>query len=371
MMDTAQYTNPKHFNAYTGGSVGASPPRDGVKGRRTRTSPPPPQGPVAAPGRGGNASASESRSSGGTGGGDQDAQLSALSARLSQFARGADRRQVLRTLCDPGSMPRVHPLAPVWVEDIAAAEREAAGERASLNGVKFMQVRTGGSAADKGPVDSYFLQTLREICGHMCDMEGVRADPMALYGGLLLRLARSVSERDALEVVTRWSCGKGELVTLPLKRRHHDLQTGEQNISSQQASSAGAHGKPNPCPHPIDVELYVESGNVHAKVSVRHELGLYLRNSLESQSGLKKELSPWSALVSTSIRDPSVRESTARQLREVQYACVAHPRCAGQKPWVYVDADIVERINFGTGSSARMLHVSVPEDKNSGYVKKR
>ena len=47
-------------------------------------------------------------------------------------------------------------------------------------------------------MDSYFLQTLREICGHMCDMDGVfDVDPMALYGGLLLRLSRSVSEKDA------------------------------------------------------------------------------------------------------------------------------------------------------------------------------
>lgn len=32
----------------------------------------------------------------------------------------------------------------VWVEDIAAAEREAAVERASLNGVKFLQVKSVG-----------------------------------------------------------------------------------------------------------------------------------------------------------------------------------------------------------------------------------
>lgn len=32
---------------------------------------------------------------------------------------------------------------------------------------------TDKSIDDKKPVDSYFLQTLREICGHMCDMDGV------------------------------------------------------------------------------------------------------------------------------------------------------------------------------------------------------
>jgi len=248
-------------------------------------------------------------------------------------------------------MPRMHSLKSVWVEDIAAAEREAAGERAILNGVKFLQVK--GTVHDEimdnsKPVDSYFLQTLREICGHMCDMDGVDADPMALYGGLLLRLSRSISEQDALEIVTQWSCGKGELVVLPLKRRHHDR-------SSRLAA-------------PIDLELYVESGNVHAKVTMRHELGLYRRKDLETQ-GLKKELSAWNALI-LAQQTPSMQSSSAKKLSQIQYEALACPKFTNNlRPWIFIDADVVERINFGTGSSVRILHVSVPEDKNSGYVK--
>ncbi|KAL7535235.1 hypothetical protein ACHAXR_006361 [Thalassiosira sp. AJA248-18] len=254
---------------------------------------------------------------------------------------------------DPQLMPRVHMLKNVWVEDIAAAEREAAGERAVLNGVKFLQVKNvdrgnGDVSNNKNPVDSYFLQTLREISGHMCDMDGVDADPMALYGGLLLRLSRSISERDALEIITQWSCGKGELVVLPLKRRHH-------NISSRLAE-------------PIDVELYVESGNVHAKVTMRHELGLYLRTNLESH-GLKNELSQWNGLI-LSQQNASTRSSSSKKLGQIQYKSITSPNFSNPKPWIFIDADVVERINFGTGSSVRMLHVSVPEDKNSGYVKK-
>ena len=64
-----------------------------------------------------------------------------LTNKLSQYTRGSDRRQVLRTLNDIKLLPKMHVLKNVWVEDIAAAEREAAGERASLNGVKFLQVK--------------------------------------------------------------------------------------------------------------------------------------------------------------------------------------------------------------------------------------
>ena len=37
----------------------------------------------------------------------------------------------------------------------------------------YPHTHTDNSIDDKKPVDSYFLQTLREICGHMCDMDGV------------------------------------------------------------------------------------------------------------------------------------------------------------------------------------------------------
>jgi len=259
------------------------------------------------------------------------------------------------------------------VEDIAAAEREAAGERAALNGVKFLQVKNSvGSGSDRPdarstPVDSYFLQTLREICGHMCDMDGVDADPMALYGGLLLRLSRSVSERDALEVVTRWCCGKGELVALPLKRRHHhNTDNYHRDPSSASASTSTANG--SKLAVPIDLELYVESGNVHAKVTMAHELGVYRRTDLEAH-GLKRELSAWVALVLVS-QTPSDQVSAAKKLDKMQYEMLASNKFTHPKPWIFMDVDVVERINFGTGSSVRMLHLSVPEDKNSGYVKK-
>ena len=201
-------------------------------------------------------------------------------------------------------------------------------------------------------------------------MDGVDTDPMALYGGLLLRLSRSVSERDALEVVTHWSRGKGELVVLPLKRRHHhNTQQQQQHSSSSSTISRLAT--------PLDLELYVESGNVHAKVSMHHEFGLHLRTNLES-NGLKKELSTWNTLImsmeaaakSTTTAAQQSQSSTLKKMSQIQYESLSSAKFTNPKPWIFVDADVVERINFGTGSSVRTLHVNLPEDKNSGYVKK-
>ena len=318
-----------------------------------------------------------------------------LTQKLSQYTRQNDRRQALRALSDTTLFPRMHgPLSSVYgiEKDIAMAEREAAGERALLNGVKFLQVVKNqqqlgrsygdGSMEHAPPLDSYFLQTLREVCGHMCEMDAVDADPMVLYGGLLLRLCRSASEQDALAVLTHHLCcgggnsstkgGGGELILLPLKRRHHETATTTANASSSVVPLSMAV--------PLELDLYVESGNVHAKVTMRHELGLYKRSDLEA-AGLQKELSPWNALLMliqqqqqqqhhSQKNTSSSSSSEMKQLSHIQYSIVSSSKFNKLRPWAYIDADVVERINFGSGCNVRMLHVCVPEDKNSGYVKK-
>ncbi len=77
-------------------------------------------------------------------------------------------------------------------------------------------------------------------------------------------------------------------------------------------------GKP---PAPVDLELYVESGNVHAKITMSHELGIYRRADLETH-GLKRELSLWNALVLAS-QNPSMRESSNKKLGWIQYEALA------------------------------------------------
>ena len=119
----------------------------------------------------------------------------------------------------------------------------------------------------------------------------------------------------------------------------------------------------------IDVELYVEAGNVHARVTMRHELGLYKRTDLESH-GLTSEISPWTALVLAS-QSEMMSESSSRKLGEIQHEIARSGKYTSNlRPWMFMNADVVEHVNFGSGSSVRVLHLSLPEDKNSGYVKR-
>ena len=81
-MDSVQYTNPKHFNAYIGSGT---PSRE--KGNK-----------AANPNDSANSeNASEVIS---------NARLLQLTQKLSQYTRGSDRRQVLRSLMDTQLMPR-------------------------------------------------------------------------------------------------------------------------------------------------------------------------------------------------------------------------------------------------------------------------
>ena len=192
-------------------------------------------------------------------------------------------------------------------------------------------------------MDSYFLQTLREICGHMCEMDGVfDIDPMALYGGLLLRLCRSVSEKDALEEITPF-LARDELVVLPLKRRHH--------------TSVGKVGE-SKLAQPIDVELFVEAGEVHSKVTMTHEFGLFRKSDLMSRGVNEHRLNEWSKLL-----------TRKKPLSSNQHKLLHDPAYTNMKPWIFLDIDVVERVNFGKGENVRFLSLNVPEEKNSGYVR--
>jgi len=285
---------------------------------------------------------------------------------------------MLRLLKNPKEFPSSHEMKNVFVEDIAMAEREAAYERGVLNGVKFLKVKGGPGGEyrcitsclcvcmrvhhvvystrliimflssepnkENEPMDSYFLQTLREICGHMCEMDGVigSTDPMALYGGLLLRLCRSTSEKDALEEITPW-LAREELIVLPLKRRHH--------------TAAGKVGE-SKLAQPIDVELFVEAGDVHAKVTMTHEFGLFRKSDLLSRGVNEHRLSEWSKLL-----------SKEKPLSSNQHKLLHDAAFTNMRPWIFLDVDVIERINFGSGNNVRFLSVTVPDEKNSGYVR--
>ena len=138
----SSYSNPKYFNAYTGSSP--PPPKTSAKS-------------LAAKIKGGKENANSISGNSTVSSRDTTSiQLppnaksspfitrSVLHQKLTQYTRGSDRRQLLRLLSNPKLFPSCgHHMKGVVVEDIALAEREGARERGVLNGVKFLQSKSG------------------------------------------------------------------------------------------------------------------------------------------------------------------------------------------------------------------------------------
>jgi hypothetical protein len=141
MSAASSYSNPKHFNAYTGNQA---------SGGSTTTAKS-----LAAKIKGGNATSKSITNSSVTvasstvaASGNRPFTLTVLHQKLTQYTRGSDRRQMLRLLKNPKEFPSSHVMKNVYVEDIAMAEREAACERGVLNGVKFLQINGGSGGGE-------------------------------------------------------------------------------------------------------------------------------------------------------------------------------------------------------------------------------
>jgi hypothetical protein len=92
------------------------------------------------------------------------------------------------------------------------------------------------------------------------------------------------------------------------------------------------------------------------------------RNNKKSNSN--KAASRNADLMAATHELSAIQYTILSQLLHHHHTSTTMQKVGNIKPWVYINATVVERINFGTGSSVRVLHVAVPEDKNSGYVKK-
>jgi len=69
-------------------------------------------------------------------------------------------------------------------------------------------------------------------------------------------------------------------------------------------------------------------------------------------------LSEWSKLL-----------SKEKPLSSNQHKLLHDAAFTNMRPWVFLDVDVIERINFGSGNNVRFLSVTVPDEKNSGYVR--
>lgn len=233
--------------------------------------------------------------------------MARLRQNVTQYTRANDRRMVLRSIKEVKYLSCV-PLDPIvddsdGAEDFDEVEREVGTDRYVVNGVKFLDAGRRKHTKER---KSDFLRTLDELVPKLCEMDGVTLRPERLYRGLVRRLDRSAGSADSYFRLNAM-LGSPDLMVLPVKK-----------------VSGGKSLGGNTLPDPIELEVFVEGGSVHANVSIKNSYGLYRKTDV-------KKVDEGGAVV---------------------------PK---KKPWIVLGAYVEERVNFTNGESVRYLRVKPPQ----------
>jgi len=201
---------------------------------------------------------------------------------LSKYAKTNDRRQVLRSMREVKFLACL-PLDPVQPDEASlySLEAELCQDSILMNGIAFHSNKD-------------FLTVCHELCLKLCEMDGVTVNPRFLYEQLVIRMARSTAAADS-HFKLNSVMGSPDIIIMPVPLKK--------------------------TPTPIELNLFVHKGNVHAQVSTTNNCGLF-------------------------------RKADVKPLE---------PSKNGGRPWISLTAVVDERINFSNGESVRHLRVKVPD----------
>lgn len=201
-----------------------------------------------------------------------------MRGNLSKYAKTNDRRMVLRSMRNNKFLACL-PLDPVQPDEasVHSLENELSHESIVLNGIAFHSNKD-------------FLTVLHELCLKLCEMDGVAINPQFLYEQLVIRMARSTAAADShfkLNAVM----GSPDIIIMPVPMKRMPS-----------------------CP--IELNLFVHKGNVHAQVSTTNNCGLFRKADVKPLEPSKNRGRPWIAL--TTVVDERVNFSNSESVRHLR-----------------------------------------------------
>jgi hypothetical protein len=242
-----------------------------------------------------------------------------MKASLGRFTRANDRRMVLRTLKEVKYLKAlpIDPRPPPMI-DLEELEREVAKETIVLNGQGFSRkTKYGRTSTD-------FLHVVHELCYQLCEIStcptsansnnkgGVtssRALPLSpdtLYYDILCRLARTITSADCFAKL-KDILGSHELILMNCNAERKPKAKKGQAVIVAGATAKDEIG-------PIEIYLFEEGGNIHAHIVTTLGFGLYRK--LDVNTG---------------------------------------------RPWIKMQVELNERMNFSSGSQVRHVTVHWPD----------
>ena len=250
-----------------------------------------------------------------------------MKASLGRFTRANDRRMVLRTLKDVKYLKAlpVESRPPPMV-DLEELEMEVAKENLVLNGQAFhRKTKYGRTSTD-------FLHVLHELCYQICEnasgkptslthssnvsvgahstaisTAAMAMSPDTLYYDLLCRLARTITSADCFAKLND-VLGSQDLILMN--------SSAERKPKSKKNSKGVVVTKSDEMSAipPIELNIFEEGGNIHAQIITTLGYGLYRK--LDVTTG---------------------------------------------RPWIKMQGELNERMNFSTGAQVRHVTLLWPD----------
>jgi len=162
-----------------------------------------------------------------------------LQEQLALHTKMGDPRKLTSTLLSASFLTGV-PLEPISSNKIKAAERQAAGESATINGVK-----TVAKSKNFGT-----LRLLRDLSFQLCQINELPLNPQDVYESIVLRMSKTLASVDAYSKLKR------------IVRASNLSLVRDDTVSKYSAT----------------VEVFESAGHLHASISTPTSFGL-VRNA--------------------------------------------------------------------------------------------
>jgi hypothetical protein len=242
-----------------------------------------------------------------------------MKANLIRYARGNDRRMILRSLKDVKLLQCLSlDVAQNSDGPLFDLEKEVAEQSMIINGVRVAGVSFHTNPLMKDTVTiavkNSSIPLLKHLCRELCDKPHVTTSSRELYEKLIVRLAKSTASADPYFRLNSL-LGSPDLLVMPLDNKYGSTP------SLLPARGATGNTKPNEEPEPLattfpstQLNVYADNGEIHITLRQTHKFGLLRKADVKSN-----------------------------------------------RPWLTIDAVVNERANLSTNNGIRHLKVVLPQ----------
>lgn len=240
-----------------------------------------------------------------------------MKANLIRYARGNDRRMILRSLKDVKLLQCLSlDVAQNSDGPLFDLEKEVAEQSLTINGVRVagvsFQTNPGMKDTVTIAVKNSSIPLLKNLCRDLCDKPNITTSSRELYEKLIVRLAKSTASADPYFRLNSL-LGSPDLLVMPLDNKYVSsnslvpVRTGAGIVKPNEEPEMGISPT-------TQLNVYADNGDIHITLYQAYKFGLLRKADVKSN-----------------------------------------------RPWLAIDAVVNERANLSTNTGIRHLKVVLPQ----------